>query len=193
MKVNQTIIDIIEQEKVTTGYYLDTRTAYAQMAHETGHFTSNIYKSYNNVSGMLPSSRNLHVSGTNTPEGQAAYATVADSVRDYLLRMRQFGIPSHLKGEEFYKTIQLEINKDLINQDYTAPNYKYAVDPLYSKLSTNLYNQIKLPVIPSLTEVTKPPYNGKKVTTIGLIVGAGALCIYGIVQLYRLVKLKLAR
>lgn len=85
---------LIHWLKIWYGYKnIDTAVIFAQAKHETGNFTSDIYKENNNLFGMqVPSIRKNYVTGKN--RGHATYKSLFDSVRDYFLRQKNFRIPS---------------------------------------------------------------------------------------------------
>lgn len=73
--------------------HLDPALVVAQAKHETGNFTSDLVERANNAFGMKhPSRRETTSTGPNA-NGYATYDTLEDSVRDYFLRQRNFGIP----------------------------------------------------------------------------------------------------
>jgi len=74
---------------------------FAQAYHETGGFTSNIFKMNNNMFGMkYPTKRPTTAIGQLN--GYALYNNTTDSIRDLLLWFHQFGtIPNFQTVEEY--------------------------------------------------------------------------------------------
>ncbi len=75
------------------GFYFDTaRILTAQAAHETGNFTSQIFRENNNAFGMkLPAQRRTTAIGEN--KKHAVYRSVADSVKDFWLYYKYSQLP----------------------------------------------------------------------------------------------------
>jgi len=70
--------DLLEEEF----NYLTARYIFAQAAHETGNFTSDIFKNNNNLFGMkLPRVRNTTAIGER--KGHAIYRSTIDSIKDF--------------------------------------------------------------------------------------------------------------
>ena len=79
----------------------------AQAAHETGNFTSNLFKTANNAFGMkVPNIRPTFTIG-ETKSGFAKFATIEDSASDLLLWLEHFGIPlNFVDPREYVKAIK---------------------------------------------------------------------------------------
>lgn len=76
------------------GYFkVSTKCLFAQAVHETGNFTSEVYRENNNLFGMRePSKRQTKAIGTN--KGHAIFQTHYASIVDYFLRQKYFNIPN---------------------------------------------------------------------------------------------------
>jgi len=73
-----------------------------QAALETGNFTSAILRENRNLFGLkLPKVRPTLATGEN--RGHATFSTVEDSVRDYILRQRNFSIPDTSNATEYMR------------------------------------------------------------------------------------------
>lgn len=70
---------------------------YAQADFETGGFTSSLYAKHNWFGMKAPNSRRLY---TGIQNGFATYSKPIDSLRDYLLRQKQFGV--NISSNEAY-------------------------------------------------------------------------------------------
>lgn len=117
---------------------IDTKLIYAQAVHETGNFTSDIFKENKNLFGMRkPTRRKNFVSGEN--RGHAVFKSLFNSVRDYFLRQKEFNIP--------------KVDNDAFIKKTVASGY--AEDPEYFFRWTGQYNVLKVPV---------PKYLGKILT-----------------------------
>ncbi|RKQ43132.1 mannosyl-glycoprotein endo-beta-N-acetylglucosaminidase [Roseivirga pacifica] len=72
---------------------VSTFTILAQASHETGAFTSKVYREGNNLFGMQPNSRPFDIQGkTMGRENSATYPTKWHSVWDYFKRQQAFRI-----------------------------------------------------------------------------------------------------
>lgn len=72
---------------------ISTAVIYGQAKHETGNFTSTIFKENKNLFGMRePSVRKTYATGT--ARNHATFKNLFDSVRDYFLRQKDFSIDS---------------------------------------------------------------------------------------------------
>lgn len=70
---------------------ISTDVIYAQAYHETGGFTSAIFKENNNMFGLkLPKKRNTFAKGEN--RGHAVYSDWVDCIADYFERQIYFGV-----------------------------------------------------------------------------------------------------
>ena len=78
----------------------------AQAMHETGVFTSRLYKEQNNLFGMRqPTVRETRSTGGR--DGWANFATLEDSVQDLLLYFKEFGLkPTWKEPNVFVKEIR---------------------------------------------------------------------------------------
>ena len=84
------------------GFYPDTaKIITAQAAHETGNFTSSIFRYNNNCFGMkLPKTRKTLATGES--RGHAVYNSVFDSVGDFWLWYQYVNLPHYWKDIETY-------------------------------------------------------------------------------------------
>lgn len=110
---------------------IPTSLIYAQAKHETGNFTSSIFKENKNLFGMKQS---FNTKGgfieTGTSRGHAVYKNWFDSIRDYFIRQKNgFNIKA--------LTVEKYINETL--------NSNYAEDKNYKNKWLNTYNS--LPVL----------------------------------------------
>lgn len=106
-------------------YWINPLIPLAVFHHETGNFTSNIFKENNNVAGMKASTVRTNHKGTN--RGHATYNSIWKSILDYFQRQKQFKIkPS--KIESYMFDTQLS---------------GYAEDKYYITKVITMYNQIK--------------------------------------------------
>ena len=111
-------------------FKVSTRFLYAQAYHETGGFTSPVFKKNNNLFGMRqPSKRKTLATGSNLKH--ATFKNHFDSIQDYFLRQKDFQI------------------KDAYNVEYahSLQNHRlpYAEDPKYIEKWLNVYKTIKYP------------------------------------------------
>ena len=106
---------------------------YAQAYHESGGFTSNIFKENNNCFGLKePSQRPTTATGTS--RGHATYDSVKDCIVDYFLRQSYFSqVQDEPDPETFIYQQQFRIHG-------TGHNYAYAEDPQYVQLVMEVYN-----------------------------------------------------
>lgn len=73
----------------------------AQAAHETGNFTSIIFRENNNCFGMkLPKQRKTLATGEN--RGHAVFSSIIDSVGDFWLWYKSAGLPDYWNDIETY-------------------------------------------------------------------------------------------
>lgn len=107
---------------------IKTETIYAQAQHETGNFTSPIFKENNNLFGMREASvRKSFASGT--ARGHATYKNIFNSVRDYYERQKYFKID---QGND----------SGFIN---TTLSSNYAEDPQYKEKWLQTIQAVKKP------------------------------------------------
>ena len=108
---------------------VSTSVIYAQAVHETGDFTSPIFKEQNNLFGMRhPSRRKTYSQGTK--RAHAYFKTHWDSIRDYFERQKNFSISSEDDQSFMSSTV--------------ASNY--AEDPNYLQKWQRLAGSVKKPV-----------------------------------------------
>lgn len=81
---------------------ISTNTIFAQAAHETGNFTSPIFKENNNLFGMRQAKVRKNYA-TGTARGHATFKNLFDSVRDYFERQKNFKIDNR-SNEGFINT-----------------------------------------------------------------------------------------
>lgn len=99
----------------------------AQSVHETQNFTSPLVVNYNNAFGMKQPTQRPTTSQGPTSNNYATYATLADSVEDYFMRAREFGMPNTEDPVEF---VNATVESD------------YAEDPNYVNAWTNWFVQL---------------------------------------------------
>lgn len=90
---------------------ISTELIYAQAKHETGNFTSRIFKENKNAFGMRqPSIRENSVSGSAL--GHATFTSLFNSVRDYFQRQRYFKIGGQSDDQFMVNTIDSNYAED---------------------------------------------------------------------------------
>jgi len=108
---------------------ISTEVIYAQAKHETGDFTSKIFKENKNLFGMRkPSIRANSVNGENN--GHATFSSLYNSVRDYFQRQNYFEISNQ--------------NNDLFMA--STVNSNYAEDKAYLQKWSNVRRNLRLPI-----------------------------------------------
>jgi hypothetical protein len=76
---------------------------------ETGTWTSDLYKKYNNCFGMkMPKTRNT-TAITPTPTGFASYNSASDSVKDIILYLKNFNYPLDFENVESLVTYMKKV------------------------------------------------------------------------------------
>lgn len=125
--MNFTIFFTILFGLLKKGYFVNPFLIYSQAVHETGNFTSAIYKENNNLFGMKQA-RVRENTATGENRGHATYNSLFDSVIDYILRQKNFNIKAQLFQTEIY-----------INDTF---NSGYAEDTSYMTKWRNLYKSI---------------------------------------------------
>jgi len=66
----------------------------AQAMHETGVYSSNLARNYNNYFGMMQPLKRETTSKGPTPKGFASYDSLEDSVADLMLWLKEFDAPN---------------------------------------------------------------------------------------------------
>jgi len=99
---------------------------YAQAVHETGDFTSNVFKN-NNLFGMKQPTVRENLA-TGTANGHATFNSQLDSVKDYVLRQKYFKVKPNLMSVDAYIS--------------ATANTGYAEDTVYQTKWKNIYNGI---------------------------------------------------
>jgi len=85
------LVDVV---KNVYGYgAVPTAVIVAQAMHETGNFTSDIYRENNNAFGMKEP-RQRPTTATGTRRGHATYSGVWSGLADYFMRQAYFKIPN---------------------------------------------------------------------------------------------------
>lgn len=132
----------ILDEQARFGYpELDPMLVLAQSALETGNFTSNLIATQNNAFGMkMPQQRETMATHAG-PSGFAVYASLQDSVIDYFMRQRYFGIPDGTASEYIEATMsepyayaeEGQAYIDAWREKYTGEDVAWTVDldPVY--------------------------------------------------------------
>ncbi|OUS02881.1 hypothetical protein A9Q86_02200 [Flavobacteriales bacterium 33_180_T64] len=107
---------------------VSTKLLYAQTYHETGNYSSPVFKENKNLFGMRhPSKRKTYSQGSNL--GHAVFKNHFNSVRDYFERQKEFNISNTNDTAYVLETV--------------ASNY--ATDPNYSTKWEAIANKIKMP------------------------------------------------
>lgn len=107
---------------------ISTKLLYAQAYHETGGFTSKVYKENKNLFGMRqPKKRKTFATGTKN--NHAIFKTLAASIRDYFLRQKEFNISNQTNDSFIDETV----------------NSGYAEDKKYKSKWLNVFQTIKYP------------------------------------------------
>lgn len=112
---------------IENGFNLNmSRFLTAQAAHETGNFTSTIFKNNHNLFGMkLPRVRQTTAIGSS--KGHAVYASIEDSIKDMALYLKSMGYLAS------YTTIAAYV-KELKVKNYfedSAENYETGMNHFY--------------------------------------------------------------
>lgn len=108
--INETGLKVFELLKAEGFKEGTAKFITAQAAHETGNFTSKIFKQNNNLFGMkLPKKRKTTATGEKY--GHATYESIQDSVKDYSLYYKNMGYMA------IYPTIDTFI-KALVKRNY---------------------------------------------------------------------------
>ena len=74
----------------------------AQAKHETGNYTSEVYKRANNLFGMKNANVRKQLGKEVEGDSYRHYKNVGESIRDYLLYLDHFGVPSNIGTAESY-------------------------------------------------------------------------------------------
>lgn len=109
---------------------VSTKLLYAQAYHETGNFSSKIFKENNNIFGMRQAQVRKNYA-TGTAHAHATFSSLFNSVRDYFERQKYFKVAN--VGGSGYVESTVKSN--------------YAEDREYSKKWLNIYNNVPVPVI----------------------------------------------
>jgi len=107
---------------------ISTKLIYAQTWHETGGFTSRIFKENRNLFGMRQAKIRENTA-TGTALGHATYKNHFSSTRDYFLRQQNFKIDSRSDNQFIIDTVASG----------------YAEDRKYREKWLNVKNKIKTP------------------------------------------------
>lgn len=102
-----------------------SRMIFAQAAHETGNFTSDIFKENNNLFGMkMPRVRKTTAIGEN--RGHAVYKSVEDSVKDYWLYNRALNyLAQYSSVASFVRAMALKKYFEAKESDYKTAVEKW--------------------------------------------------------------------
>lgn len=120
---------MIWKYKRLAGYTkVPTKVIYAQAWHETGGFKSKIFRENKNLFGMRQAKKRKNLA-TGELHSHATYRGYKDSIRDYFLRQKNFGIPNVGESEYIERTV----------------NSNYAEDRLYWSKWLNVIRTIKHP------------------------------------------------
>lgn len=122
---------------------LSTALLFAQAKHETGNFTSPVFKQNNNYFGMRePSVRETLATGSNLKH--ATYSSLLHSIKDYFLRQSYFNIKYTNKQQYIDDTLKSNYAED--------KQYKSKWLSHYNNLSF-VYRYFSYIVMPSLLSV----------------------------------------
>lgn len=106
-----------------------TKLFISQAFHETGNFSSQVFKENKNLFGMRhPKIRKNYSQGTK--HNHAYYSSYFDSIRDYFIRQKVFSISNT-------SSVKTYVNETV--------NSNYAEDSGYAFKWLNIYNRIKSP------------------------------------------------
>ena len=116
---------------------ISTRLIYAQAYHETGNFTSKVFKQNKNPFGMRQAKIRKNFA-TGTSLGHATFSSLFNSVRDYFERQKNFRIDSTNDSKFMVSTV----------------NSNYAEDKLYLQKWQKTVDTIKIsPVIQNSNKI----------------------------------------
>ena len=121
-------LQFLESADIKDSY--QARALYAQATHETGRFTSRVYREAKNMFGMRPATKRtkFYTSILNTNQGQyASYADIGDSLVDRLDWDNDWNLVMPRDGTEIQPYIDAVKSK------------KYAEDPDYTKIWYDWY------------------------------------------------------
>lgn len=105
-------------------WLIPVRVLYSQAWHETGGFTSPIFKEHNNLFGMKHPKKRKSTS-TGTAKGHAVFSSQLSSIYDYFLRQSYFNIKFDYPRQYMVDTV----------------NSGYAEDEIYLSKWINLYER----------------------------------------------------
>ena len=79
---------------------LQQRFIYAVAKHETGNFTSNVFKSFNNAFGMRPAKKRFRYYTGISQSNYTIYNSIEDSVMDFVdwFQSKQLNVPREAWG-----------------------------------------------------------------------------------------------
>ena len=106
----------------------------AQSRHETGNYSSNLFKTYNNPWGMMhPLKRQTASAGAN-PSGFATYENLDDAARDYVYYLQALGYNnSYLDVRSFVSELK---KKGYFEDNLTS--YMSSVNSIYKSLKISV-------------------------------------------------------
>lgn len=108
---------------------VSTKLLYAQTYHETGNFTSKVFKENKNLFGMRqPKKRQTLATGTQ--HSHATFQSYKDSIVDYFYRQKEFNISNVDDGEYMLATVKS----------------RYAEDSKYMEKWQAIKDKIKFPI-----------------------------------------------
>lgn len=112
---------------------ISVKVFYAQIMHETGNLSSEVFKQNHNLFGMREAKqRKRSVEGTNL--GHALYKNHSQSIVDYFLRQKNFRISNQSDTEYIDATV----------------NSNYAEDKNYKAKWLNTIKTVKVPVLQNI-------------------------------------------
>ncbi len=125
---------LITVYKYLHGYSkISTKLIFAQAKHETGNFTSDVFKENHNLFGMRQAKvRKNTATGTN--RNHATYKNHRSSIIDYFLRQSNFKIPNVNDTDFMLKTVGSNYAEDKNYLSKWTTIYKNTVTPLALKV-----------------------------------------------------------
>ncbi|WP_417290942.1 glucosaminidase domain-containing protein [Corallibacter sp.] len=128
LKINYFLTIVIACVK--KGFFVNPFLLYSQAYHETGNFTSNIFKHNKNLFGMKKATVR-DTTAIGEASGHATYNSLSDSVIDYILRQRDFKIKPRLFNDNQYML-------DTLNSNYAEDtNYLSKWQNIHKTLQDN--------------------------------------------------------
>ena len=111
-----------------------TKVIYAQAWHETAGFKSAIFKENKNLFGMRQAKKRKNLA-TGENRHHATYRSHKDSIRDYFLRQKDFGIPNTSNIDEYVRST---VYSGYAEDEMYLPKWLYMIRKLKHPTSTML-------------------------------------------------------